>query len=116
MDQPRPRGQRKSTTPAVLSSFPSIAPFISRLVAQHVLANPMFTVTLQRDYLDFGGNVGQLSIGELPEGVSAESLTWVDVRGYPASERGLAPPPDSPEEVCPTHPCPLVPIWLNMAD
>lgn len=59
----------------------------------------MFTITLQRDTVDVGGNVGQLSLGELPPSVKNESLTWVPVRGYTPSEGGLAPPPDAPNEV-----------------
>jgi hypothetical protein len=42
----------------------------------------MFAITLQRDTVEIGGNVGQLSIGGLPPGVQNGSLTWVPVRGY----------------------------------
>lgn len=59
----------------------------------------MFTVTLQRDTVDIGGNVGMLSIGELPEGISNESVTWVPVRTYTPAQGGLRPPLDSPNEV-----------------
>lgn len=61
---------------------------------------PMFTVTLQRDTVDVGGNAGILSIGELPGGVKNESLTWVPVRTYTSAETRLPPPLDSPNEVC----------------
>lgn len=62
---------------------------------------PMFTVTLQRDTVEVGGNAGILSIGELPGGVKNESLTWVPVRTYSKAESRLSPPLDSPNEVCP---------------
>ena len=38
-----------------------------------------------------------LSIGELPSGVSEDSLTWVPIRAYPY---WVLAPPDSPNEVC----------------
>ena len=44
-----------------LSSYSSIGPSISRLVAQGTLTYPMFTITLQRDSVDIGGNMGILS-------------------------------------------------------
>ena len=44
-----------------LSSYPSIGPFILRLVAQGALTYPMFTITLQRHSVDIGGNMGILS-------------------------------------------------------
>ncbi|KAH7909462.1 aspartic peptidase domain-containing protein [Hygrophoropsis aurantiaca] len=86
---------------AIFSSYTTIAPFLPRLVALGLLALPMFTVTLQRDTIDIGGNQGTLSIGELPHTVQNASLTWVPVRGYPPSQSGLAPPVDSPNEVYP---------------
>ena len=42
----------------------------------------MFTITLQRDSVDIGGNIGILSLGKLPSGVNNDSLTWVKARGY----------------------------------
>lgn len=59
----------------------------------------MFTTTLQRDTLDIGGNVGLLSIGELPAGIQSDSLTWVPVRAYTPQEGGLPPSPEAPKEV-----------------
>lgn len=59
----------------------------------------MFSITLQRDSVDIGGNVGQLSIGELPANVQTDSLTWVPLRAYTAEEGGLPPAPEAPDEV-----------------
>lgn len=40
--------------------------------------------------MQLGGNTGQLTLGGLPQGVSNESLTWIGVRGYSATnESGL---------------------------
>ncbi|KIJ56206.1 hypothetical protein M422DRAFT_57662 [Sphaerobolus stellatus SS14] len=80
----------------LLSTFDTNGPLMSRL-AQSQLASPEFTVTLQRDTIDIGGNVGMLSLGELPQGVSNDSLTWVGIRGYTASQGGI----DSPTDVYP---------------
>lgn len=96
---PQPR-QQSSLTPAILASYATIGPFIGRLVAAGMLTAPQFTVTLQRDAVDLGGNVGQLSIGELPGDVQNGSLTWARVRGYTSAQGGLGPPADSPNEVC----------------
>ncbi|KAF8876948.1 aspartic peptidase domain-containing protein [Infundibulicybe gibba] len=65
------------------------------------LASPMFSIALQRDTIDIGGNAGILSIGELPVGVENEAITWAPVRGYTPIQGGLLPPPDSPKEVYP---------------
>lgn len=97
---PLVRSMRKlDTTAALQSSIISYGPLIPRLVAQGVLDSPMFSITLQRDTIQIGGNEGMLSIGELPPTVVSESLTWVNVRGYPPSQGGLKPPTDAPEEV-----------------
>lgn len=93
--------QSSSIIPGLLSSYASIGPFLSRLVAQGSLASPMVTITLQRDSIDVGGNLGVMAIGELPEGVKNESLTWVPVRGYTTDQGGLHAPLDSPGEVYP---------------
>jgi hypothetical protein len=61
--------------------------------------DPMFAITLQRDTVEIGGNVGQLSIGGLPPGVQNDSLTWVPVRGYTRKQGGLPAPTDFPDEV-----------------
>lgn len=85
---------------ATIASFATYGPLFARLIAQHALAQPMFATTLQRDTLDIGGNVGQLSIGELPANITSDSLTWVPLRHYTPQEGGLTPPPESPDEVC----------------
>lgn len=95
--------QTKQTTSnrmySVFASYKTIAPFLPRLIANSVLERPIFSVTLQRDTVDIGGNVGILSIGELPDGVQNENMTWVPLRLYTSSEGGLPAPPDAPEEV-----------------
>lgn len=88
-----------ATTAALRSSIVSYGPLIPRLVAQGMLDSPMFSITLQRDTIQIGGNEGMLSIGQLPPSVHSESLTWVSVRGYPPSQGGLNPPSDAPGEV-----------------
>jgi hypothetical protein len=82
-------------------SYGDMGPLLTRLVAQGQLSNPMFAVTLQRNTIDIGGNVGQLSVGELPSGVKNDSLTWVPVRLYPTAMTGIEGPDDSPDEEYP---------------
>lgn len=72
----------------ILGSFATNGPLISRL-SQNDFSLPQFTLTLQRDTVDVGGNVGMLSLGELPPGVNNDSLTWVPVRRYTAEQGGL---------------------------
>jgi hypothetical protein len=109
-----PPRQSVSVIPELLASYSSLGPFLSRLVAQDSLAAPMFTITLQRDSVDIGGNIGMLAIGELPEGVNNASLTWAQVRGYPPSAGGLTPPADSPDEVYPlTWEIPLDDVYFD---
>ncbi|GJJ14233.1 hypothetical protein Clacol_008496 [Clathrus columnatus] len=71
-----------------LSSFATNGPLVSRL-SQNGLESPQFTLQLQRESVDVGGNEGLLSLGELPSGVSNDSLTWVPVRLYTAEEGGI---------------------------
>ena len=74
----------------------------------------MFTITLQRDSVDIGGNMGIMSLGKLPAGVSNDSLTWVKVRGYTTAEGGMTAPPDSPGEVYPiAWEVPIDDVWLD---
>jgi phytepsin len=94
-----PREISPSIVPAVFHSYATIAPLLARLAVTNALTLPLFTVTLQRDTVAIGGNVGTLSIGELPSGIKNESLTWVPVRLYTKAQGGLPPPPDSPNEV-----------------
>ena len=68
------------------SSWSSIILFIHRLVAQGTLTHPMFTITLQRGSVDIGGNIGAMSLGELPSGLNNDSPTCVKVRGYTTAE------------------------------
>jgi hypothetical protein len=89
--------QNIGSASALLTSLSTFGPFFSRLS----LAAPMFSVLLQRDTVDIGGNLGQLSIGELPAGVMQGSLTWAEVRRYNQTEGGMAPPPDASDEVYP---------------
>lgn len=90
-----------SITSQMLQSFATTGPLIPRLVESNAISSPMYTVTLQRDTVDIGGNIGMLSLGGLPNGVKNDSLTWVGVRRYTTSEGGMAAPPDSPSEVYP---------------
>jgi hypothetical protein len=84
---------------SALSSWANIGPLLGRWVMRHELMSPMFTITLQRNTIDVGGNAGMLSIGEMPSGVSEDKLTWVPLRNYTADEGGMPGPPDSPNEV-----------------
>jgi len=65
------------------------------------LTEPMFTVRLDRNTIDIGQSDGLLSIGEFPEGVGRDDLTWAPLRGYSMAEGGLAAPTASPNEVYP---------------
>ena len=85
---------------SLLPSWSVFGPLLTRFVTAAQLTLPMYTVTLQRDSIQVGGNVGMLSIGEMPSGVSEDSLTWVPIRAYPYTQGGLPAPPDSPNEVC----------------
>jgi phytepsin len=84
---------------ALLGSFTRLAPFLPRLVVDGEIAMPLFTVTLQRNTIDVGGNPGQLTIGEMPSDTKVDELTWVPVRNYSFEEGGLPAPPNSPNEV-----------------
>ncbi|KIJ55013.1 hypothetical protein M422DRAFT_153182, partial [Sphaerobolus stellatus SS14] len=81
------------------SKIATQGPFLERLVAAGQLDQPMFTITLQRETVEIGGNIGQLTIGNLPDGVSNNSLTWVPVRRYSQAQGGTPGPSDSPNEV-----------------
>ncbi|KAI0051557.1 acid protease [Auriscalpium vulgare] len=85
----------------VLATFGTNGPMISRLISAGALSRPLVTITLQRDTFDIGGNMGVLSIGELPPGVEESNLTWVPLRGYTVEQGGLPAPADSPDEVYP---------------
>ncbi|KAA1469639.1 acid protease [Dentipellis sp. KUC8613] len=76
-------------------------PLLSRLAASGALEQPMFTIALQRDTIDIGGQSGSLTVGKLPDGVDNSSLTWVPVRLYTPKLGGLNPPSFAPNEVYP---------------
>ena len=90
---------------SIFRAWSAFGPFLARFVTAAQLTLPMYTLTLQRDSIQVGGNVGMLSIGEMPSGVSEDSLTWVPIRAYPY---WVLAPPDSPNEVC------GVPFWLGV--
>ncbi len=66
--------QNLATVEQLLSTFVTNGPAIARMALSGLLSEPSFTVTLQRDALDIGGNIGVLSIGELPGKVKNDSL------------------------------------------
>lgn len=68
-----------SNTADLLSTFSSNGPLLARLVSAGQLKQPSITISLQRDTIHFGGNVGLLSIGELPDGVTNKSLTCMSI-------------------------------------
>ncbi|TFY64841.1 hypothetical protein EVG20_g5810 [Dentipellis fragilis] len=82
-------------------------PLLSRLAASGALEQPMFTIALQRDTIDIGGQSGSLTVGKLPDGVDNSSLTWVPVRLYTPKLGGLNPPSFAPNEVCSVRTLPL---------
>ncbi|EKM52972.1 uncharacterized protein PHACADRAFT_259144 [Phanerochaete carnosa HHB-10118-sp] len=102
---PQAHAKRQNSTvlssPEFIESFATLGPLFARLISQHALAQPMFATTLQRDSIDIGGNIGQLSIGELPSGIQSDSLTWVPLRAYTPAEHGLPPSTAAPNEVYP---------------
>ncbi|KAF8125420.1 aspartic peptidase domain-containing protein [Boletus edulis] len=111
---PPVRSTRQLTAATLQSSIVNYGPLIPRLVAQGMLDSPMFSITLQRDTIQIGGNEGMLSIGQLPPSVKSESLTWVSVRGYPPSQGGLQPPSDTPGEVyAVAWEIPLEDVWFD---
>ncbi|CCM03570.1 uncharacterized protein FIBRA_05706 [Fibroporia radiculosa] len=89
-----------STTDDFVSNIASYGPFVSRLVVDGIIDQPLFSVTLQRDTIDPSGN-GRITVGELPSGVDNSSITWVPVRPYTPAEGGLNPPSFAADEVYP---------------
>lgn len=65
-----------ATVDQLLKTFVTNGPVVARMSFSGLLKQPLFTITLQRDTVDIGGNAGLLSLGELPPGVSNSSLTW----------------------------------------
>ena len=66
--------QSLATVDQLLSTFITNGPVVSRMASSGSLTEPSFSITLQRDSLDIGGNVGMLSLGALPPGVTNASL------------------------------------------
>ncbi|EDR10123.1 uncharacterized protein LACBIDRAFT_318129 [Laccaria bicolor S238N-H82] len=104
-------GNVSSSAASIFHALSVFGPLLTRFVAAAQLTLPMFTVTLQRDAIQVGGNVGMLSIGEMPSGVSEHNLTWVPIRAYPYL---LPAPTDSPNEMYPlTWEIPLDDVYLD---
>ncbi|KZT11931.1 acid protease [Laetiporus sulphureus 93-53] len=89
-----------TTTDDFVSHISAYGPIVSRLVAAGEIDQPLFAVTLQRDTVDVSGK-GQLTIGELPDGVENASITWVPVRLYSSADGGLSAPTFASDEVYP---------------
>jgi hypothetical protein len=64
-----------ATVNDLLSTYATNGPLVPRLVMAGMLTSPTVTISLQRDFVDVGGNVGELSLGELPNGIKNTSLT-----------------------------------------
>jgi len=84
-----------------VSSTYANGPLLSRIITTGALANPMFSISLQRNTIDVGGGDVTLTVGKLPDGISNDSLTWVPVRLYNVAEGGLPPPTFAPDEIYP---------------
>jgi hypothetical protein len=78
----------------------SDGPLLSRIVTSNALKAPLFSITLQRNTIDIGGN-GMLTVGALPSGIDESALTWVPVRLYPVNAGGLQAPSYAPDEIYP---------------
>ncbi|KAI0816834.1 aspartic peptidase domain-containing protein [Trametes gibbosa] len=87
-------------TDTFVEQTPNSGPVVSRLILSDAIDEPLFSITLQRDTIDVSGE-GQITIGQLPEGVDNSSLTWVPVRLYDESVGGLTPPSFASQEVYP---------------
>ncbi|KAI0667633.1 acid protease [Trametes maxima] len=75
-------------------------PLVPRLVMADEIDDPLFAITLQRDTIDVSGE-GQITIGQLPDGVDNSSITWVPVRLYDPVDGGLNAPSFAPNEKYP---------------
>ncbi|KAF8328165.1 aspartic peptidase domain-containing protein [Cantharellus anzutake] len=71
--------QSLATVDQLLSTFITNGPLIARMAFSGLLLEPSFSVTLQRDSLDIGGNIGLLSMGGLPDS-SFTGINGVDTR------------------------------------
>ncbi|EIN13008.1 acid protease [Punctularia strigosozonata HHB-11173 SS5] len=90
-----------STTDDFIDSIPDNGPLLSRIAMSGDVDQPMFTISLQRDTIEIGGNDGALTVGRLPDGVDNSSLTWVPVKLYSPAVGGIQPPTFAPNEVYP---------------
>ncbi|KAG7090431.1 hypothetical protein E1B28_009550 [Marasmius oreades] len=93
-------GPLVSTDSFVKSTWKS-GPVLSRISMTHMLKDPMFAIELQRSTIDISEENGRLTIGELPDGVDPNSITWVPVKLYTPAEGGLKPPSFAPDEIYP---------------
>jgi hypothetical protein len=100
-----------------ISNIGGVSPLVPTMVVNGLLKQPMFTVrlvcfvasegrligmyqmTLECETILPGGNIGEIMLGGLPDGISNESLTWAPVRLYQSGEGGLDPPLNNPNEV-----------------
>ncbi|KAH9851796.1 acid protease [Lenzites betulinus] len=89
-----------SGTDTFVEQIAESGPFISRLILGDEIDDPLFAITLQRDTIDVSGE-GQITIGQLPDGVDNSTITWVPVRLYNSVDGGLDPPSFAPNEVYP---------------
>jgi len=102
-----------SDTDDFIHETPSLGPLISRMAMSGHLDQPMFSITLQRNKIDAGGN-GSITIGSLPTGVDSSSITWVPVRLYNPNEGGQNPPTFAPNEIYPLRwEVPLDAVYLD---
>ncbi|KAI0770023.1 aspartic peptidase domain-containing protein [Fomes fomentarius] len=87
-------------TDTFVSQTPAYGPIVPRLVLADMIDDPLFTITLQRNTIDPSGH-GQITIGQLPDDVDEDKITWVPVRLYDSAEGGLDPPTFAANEVYP---------------
>ncbi|TDL16844.1 acid protease [Rickenella mellea] len=85
--------EANATQPTIddfIESTTTNGPLLARMAATDVLAEPMFSISLQRSTIaPSSGQQGQLTLGGLPTGVSSDSMTWVPVKLYTSKEGGL---------------------------
>ncbi|KAF7322196.1 Peptidase A1 domain-containing protein [Mycena kentingensis (nom. inval.)] len=92
-------GSQQTTDRFIAASYAD-GPLISRIAQTNALEMPMFAIELQRSTIDISGK-GELTLGELPEGVDNSTITWVPVRLYTPEEGGLNAPTFAPDELYP---------------
>ncbi|KAI0720597.1 aspartic peptidase domain-containing protein [Cerioporus squamosus] len=89
-----------SGTDTFITQTASYGPVVSRLIMADMIDDPLFAVTLQRNTIDVSGK-GEITIGQLPDGIDESNITWVPVRLYDPAEGGMAPPSFAPNEKYP---------------